>query len=445
MHPVLVRAGTGDFYQGSQIRFSPDIQVARDGRLGDNLIQTDYTNFAPRLGVAWNPSTNWVIRGGLGRFFVQDIGNIAFDKQRNIQGRVTVNSTSTALRTTWQDPLNSAATTVCNTAPEVLCVVRPLVLTDQVDRKTPYVYQFTGAVEHQINSQTGIEASYLLTEGHQLQRWINLANQAVPGTTAVELRSPFPEFGLFQGAANVGYSHYKSLGVKFTRRYSQGLTVLSSYTLSKSTDNGSGIRTNGTDPLNPQNSYCLSCEDGPSVFDQRHRLVTSVVFDTPVGPGRRYLSDGVLGNVIGGWKIASVVTLGSGFPLTVSAGEDTANIGNCCRPNRVVGVDTALDNPTVAKWFNTAAYARAAQGTFGTAGRGEVRGPGLFTFDFSLLKEIHFGGSQPYLELRAEAFNVLNHPNWGEPNATLSNVAFGRISTTRGDMRQIQLGLKLIF
>ena len=63
MHPVLVRAGTGDFYQGSQIRFSPDIQVARDGRLGDNLIQTDYTNFAPRVGVAWNPSTNWVIRG----------------------------------------------------------------------------------------------------------------------------------------------------------------------------------------------------------------------------------------------------------------------------------------------------------------------------------------------------------------------------------------------
>ena len=79
-------------------------------------------------------------------------------------------------------------------------------------------------------------------------------------------RSPFPEFGLFQGAANVGYSEYNSLGVKLTRRYSAGLTVLGAYTFSKSTDNGSGIRTLGTDPLNPQNSYCLSCEDGPSVF-----------------------------------------------------------------------------------------------------------------------------------------------------------------------------------
>jgi len=444
LHPVLIRAGNGDFYEDAQIRFSPDIQVARDGRLGDSLIQTNYTNFAPRLGVAWNPSTNWVVRGGLGRFFVQDIGNIVFDKQRNLQGRVTVSSTSTALRTTWADPLNSAATTVCNTPPEVLCIVRPLVLTDQIDRKTPYVDQVDASVEHQFNATTGIEVSVLHTNGRDLQRWINLANQGVPGTTPVEQRSPFPEFGLFQGAANVGYSQYNSLGVKFTRRYSRGLTVLSSYTLSKSTDNGSGIRTNGTDPLNPQNSYCLSCEDGLSVFDQRHRFVTSVVYDIPVGPGRRYLSEGALANVIGGWKFTSVVTLGSGFPLTVSAGEDSANIGNCCRPNRVVGVSTELDNATVDKWFNTAAYARAAQGTFGTAGRSEVIGPGIFNCDFSMLKEIRFG-RRPYLEFRAEAFNVLNHPNWGEPNTTLSNVAFGRISSTRGDMRQIQFGLKLIF
>ena len=444
LHPVLVRVGSGDFYEGAQIRFSPDIQVARDGRLGDNLIQTDYTNFAPRLGVAWNAAENWVVRGGAGRFFVQDIGNIVFDKQRNLQGRVTVNSTSTAIRTTWADPLNSAATSVCNTPSDVLCIVRPLVLTDQIDRKTPYVDQADASIEHQFNASTGIEVSYLHTQGNLLQRWINLANQPVPGTTPVEQRSPFPEFGLFQGAANVGYSHYNSLGVKFTRRYSKGLTVLSSYTLSKSTDNGSGIRTNGTDPLNPQNSYCLSCEDGLSVFDQRHRFVTSVVYDMPVGPGRRYLSTGGLGNVIGGWKLTSVVTLGSGFPLTVSAGEDSANIGNCCRPNRDFSVSTSLDDPTVDKWFNTAAYSRAAQGTFGTAGRSEVIGPGIFNVDFSMLKEIRFG-RQPYLEFRVEAFNVLNHPNWGEPNTTLSSVAFGRVSSTRGDMRQIQLGLKLLF
>ena len=89
--------------------------------------------------------------------------------------------------------------------------------------------------------------------------------------------------------------------MKLTRRYSAGLTVLGAYTFSKSTDNGSGIRTLGTDPLNPQNSYCLSCEDGPSVFDQRHRFVTSVVYDLPFGPDRKYLSEGSAGQ--GDWRL----------------------------------------------------------------------------------------------------------------------------------------------
>jgi hypothetical protein len=444
LHPVLVRAGTGDFYEDANIRFAPDIQIARDGRLGDSLIHVDKTNFAPRLGLSWSPTPNWVARGGVGRFFVQDIGNIVFDKNRNLNGRLTVQSTSAIFRSTWSDPFNFAGSNVCNTPPGVLCVVRPLVLTDQVDRKTPHVDEGEFSVERQLSNNMSVEVSYLHTEGHQLQRWVNLANQPVPGTSGTEERSPFPEFGLFQGAANVGYSHYNSLGVKFTRRYSAGLTVLGAYTLSKSTDNGSGIRVLGTDPLNPQNSYCLSCEDGLSVFDQRHRFVTSVVYDLPFGTGRRLLASGPLSEVVGGWKMTSVVTIGTGFPLTVSAGEDSANVGNCCRPNRDFNVSTAIDDPTIDKWFNVAAYSRATNGTFGTAGRSEVIGPGIKNWDFSLSKEFHFA-RQPYLEFRAEAFNLLNHPNWGDPNTTLNNAAFGKISSTRTDMRQLQFGLKLVF
>jgi len=444
LHPVLVRSGTGDFYENANIRFAPDIQVARDGRFGKRLIKADYTNFAPRLGLTWSPTASWVLRTGVGRFYVQDIGNIVFDKNRNIQGRLTVQSTATNLISTWKDPFNFGAANPCNTPAGTLCVVRPLVLTDQIDRKTPYVDQYEATVERQLAANTSLEVSYLGTQGHELQRWINLANQPVPGTANVAERSPFPEFGLFQGAANVGYSHYNSLGMKLTRRYSGGLTILGAYTLSKSWDNGSGIRTLGTDPLNPQSSYCLSCEDGPSVFDQRHRFVTSAVYDLPFGPGRRFLSNGALGSVIGGWKVTSVVTLASGFPLTVSAGEDTANIGNCCRPNRDFNVSTKLDNPTVDKFFNTAAYSRAPNGTFGTAGRSEVVGPGIKNWDFSLAKEFHLN-TQHYVEFRFEAFNFLNRPNFGDPNTSLSSVAFGRISSTRTDMRQLQFGLKYVF
>ena len=152
--------------------------------------------------------------------------------------------------------------------------------------------------------------------------------------------------------------------------------------------------------------------------------MTSVVYDLPFGPDRRYLNQGgVVGGVVGGWKVTSVVTLASGFPLTVSAGEDTANIGNCCRPNRDFTVSTKSDNPTIDRWFNTSAYSRAPNGTFGTAGRSEVTGPGIMNWDFSLLREFHFGDG-PHLEFRFEAFNFLNNPNWAEPNTTYSSVAF---------------------
>ena len=139
--------------------------------------------------------------------------------------------------------------------------------------------------------------------------------------------------------------------------------------------------------------------------------------------------DGVMGHyalskIVGGWKVTSAVTLTSGFPLTVSAGEETANIGNCCRPNRDFTVSTKADDQTVDRWFNTAAYSRAPNGTFGTAGRSEIIGPGIKNWDFSLSKQFPFADLR-YVELRFETFNFLNNPNWGDPNTNLSNMAFG--------------------
>ena len=132
------------------------------------------------------------------------------------------------------------------------------------------------------------------------------------------------------------------------------------------------------------------------------------------------------------------------FPLTVSAGEDTANIGNCWPPNRDFNVSTKSDNPTIDRWFNTSAYSRAPNGTFCMGRTQRSHRPGIMNWDFSPLREFHFGDG-PHLEFRFEAFNFLNNPNWAEPNTSLSSVAFGRISATRTDMRQLQFGLKFVF
>src|SRR5262249_45890812 len=156
-------------------------------------------------------------------------------------------------------------------------------------------------------SNTTLEIGYFGNRGHRLQRFITL-NQPAPGLSdPILARAPYPELGNFQYVASVGQSHYHSLAAKITRRLASGLQGLVSYTLSQSMDNGSGIRTLGTDPLKPQQGDCVSCEWGLSVFDTRHRLVTSFLYDLPAGSGRRYLQSGLLHDILGGWQIGGIL------------------------------------------------------------------------------------------------------------------------------------------
>src|SRR5262249_46581935 len=160
---------------------------------------------------------------------------------------------------------------------------------------------------------------------------------------------------------------YHSLAVKVTRRYANGLTILSAYTYSKSIDNGSGVRTLGSDALYPQNAYCLSCERGRSIFDQRQRFVTSVVYALPFGTGRKYMNHGVLGRVAGGWDVNSIFTLATGFPLNVVPGSDRSQTSTGYDRTNATGVNPKLDNPNPNQWLNIAAFALQPLNTYGNA------------------------------------------------------------------------------
>jgi len=221
--------------------------------------------------------------------------------------------------------------------------------------------------------------------------------------------------------------------------------VLGGYTWSKSTDNGSGIRVLNGDTLFPQNSFCLECEWGLSVFDVRHRFVSSVLYELPFGNGKPFMQTGVGAAILGGWQVSTIISKSSGFPRTAYVGTDRSNTGaGQDRPN-VTGQDPVLpgDQRTIARWFNTDAFVTQAAGTWGNAGRNNFFGPGILNVDTSIIRNFRMGSKT--LQLRLEAFNALNNPIWNDPNTTLSSPLYGTINSTRKPMREVQLGLKFVF
>src|SRR5215475_662319 len=281
--------------------------------------------------------------------------------------------------------------------------------------------QFLFNVQRQFGSDWVLEGSYLGTVSHHLYGFQN-ANQAIPygylgtGSTPVASRVPFANYGVIQLVADGANGNYNSLSFKVTRRFSKGLSVISSYTYSKSIDETSGIRVQGFDTLYPQNSNCIRCERGLSAFDVRNRSVTSVLYDLPVGKGRMLnIGNRVANAIIGGWELGGILTLQSGVPGDVNlGGTDNASTGNSGydRPN-FTGVSPYLDNKTPSRWLNPAAYTEPGPGLWGNV----VQGPGIINFD----GEIHKQFKMPYwenhvLQFRIETFNTFNHPNWGMPS-----------------------------
>src|ERR1700682_1724424 len=379
LHPTVIRIGSGPFYANSQVVFDPAVPVARDGRLGDRLVSSDYTNFAPRLGIAWSPSAKWTLRAGAGIFYVQDQGNPRFDMGRTIAGRKRDIATGNEL--TFEHPFLSSGTNTCGVpSPPFVCISTPQIFANMYQRQTPYVEKYELNIQRQLTGSLVAEIGYLGSQGHRLERLYYL-NQPVPGTTSVASRAPFPELGIIQEVGNVIDSNYNSLSAKLPRRLSGGLTFLTGYTFSKSIDDGSGVRVIGTDGVHPQDSRCLSCERSRSIFDARQRFVGSVLYALPAGKGRKFLTHGIAAALAGGWELSSIVTVSTGFPIYIIDGKDQSNtaVGND-RPN-ATGISTKLSNPTTGQWFNIQAFALQSLGTFGNVGRNVATSPGIFRWD----------------------------------------------------------------
>ncbi|HLY62410.1 MAG TPA: TonB-dependent receptor, partial [Terriglobia bacterium] len=460
--PCIIENGSGSF-NGGNVVFPTVAQggvcTARDGRLGQNLVNSDHTDFAPRLGIAWSPTSNWTVRVGAGIFYTQDTGNPVFDMSRSLSGKFQVTETNNNL--TFENPFAAnGVANACGVSAPLVCVPTPTLVSTYYGRETPSVEEYELNVQRQLGRNTALEIGYLGTQGHHLPRYIYF-NAAAPGPGSQLSREAWPNFNNTVENIGIVNSNYNAFSAKVTRRMSSGFTYLVGYTYSKSIDDGSGLRTLGTDQIGAQNSYCLKCERGLSIFDQKHRFVASTLYQLPFGRGRSYLNHGLAGAIAGGWELGTIWSIASGSPVDIGDGTCQSNIGASCmdRPNAVAGQLSKLSNPTPHEWFNVQAFALQPQYTFGNLGRNTVIGPPLFSVDSSLKKDVRFT-ERLNLQLRLDAFNVFNHPNFGSPNNGLvanklnangvpipGSGGFGTITSLNSgvSMRQLQVSLKLVF
>ena len=452
-YPQFIREGScsGSPYEGISIRW-PAINVLCDGRLGNNLVQTDRNDFAPRIGLSYSPNSKWVIRLGGGMFYNQDTGNPRFDMARNIAGRIRVNANPQSNNLTWANALASVAGGVAN-------ITAPYAFENKYDRRTPYSFEYLLNIQRELGHNWVVEAGYLGSISRHLE-FLRAVNESLPGTVGnVNSRAPYPTFGRIQLVDNGANGAYNSFAIKATKRFSNGFTVLSSYTFSKSQDDSSGIRVQGGDTLFPQNSYCRKCEWALSAFDERHRFVTSTLYDLPIGKGRKMdVSNPFLNGIVGGWQAGGILTLQSGFAVTPGVGgaDRSGNGAGFDRPD-ATGITPYLSSPVPSRWWPAvllpdgkpnpgSAFTPNVPGSFGNAGRNSLIGPKYFTMDFSAHKEFKmFYRDTHQLQFRLEAFNVMNHPVWGIPNTNVTSSGFGTVTGTAVSMRQLQLALKYSF
>ncbi len=404
--------------------------------------EADKNNFAPRLGFAWT-------LGGEGRTVLRGGYGVYYDQSGLAPGEALYfNSPYFDFNLFF--PLPGLPLTLDNPFPSFFPFALPdSALAIQRDLRTAYMQHWNLNVQQQLGRSRVLEVAYVGSKGTKLLSARDI-NQGQPNALGFVLR-PVPQFddiNILESRAN---SNYHSLQARFQQRLSEGLSMLASYTWSKSIDDASNFFTSAGDPNFPQDSFNTRAERGRSNFDVRHRLSVSYSYELPFGRGRAFLSDnGWLSTVLSGWETYGIVTLQTGRPFTVALLSDIDNSGTGRsglgfgandRPN-VIG-NPALQNPNPEQWFNTAAFAFAPRGTFGNAGRNILDGPGYENINASLVKNTALS-ERFNLQLRAEVFNLFNHPNFNLPDNFLGSPTFGRITSAR-EPRHIQFGVKLLF
>jgi hypothetical protein len=417
-----------------------------DPQLPSNVIDPNWKNFAPRFGFAYDLFGNGrtAIRGGYGIFF-DAIRSINLNRFPLIQPYVL---DTTIFDVPLDDPWAGKSPypfipPSTEAEKKAYKFVTPAATTSfNHDFRTPYSQQWNFNIQQQLPFDTVVTTAYVASKSSRLFGSHNI-NPAVyrPGATAgnTQARRIYQDFGTIEDESTVGYSQYHSFQLTVNKRFSRGFTLLGSYTFSK--DVGS-TSPQGEGSLGTRDPNNWNLEKGLMGTDRTHILAISSVWMLPSPAGNKALSA-----IVGGWQLTGIYTASTGAPLKVSAGTDRSLTGQNLDTADLVGDWRISESRTreqeILKWFNTAAFALPAFGTFGTAGVNIVRGPAASNLDLALFKNFQVKERFRF-QFRVEFFNSLNHTVLGNPNTAFNNANFGRILST-GTPRVGELGLKLTF
>ncbi len=435
--------------------------------------------FGPRVGMAWDVFGNGktAIRAGFGTYYslIDDL-SFLLNSIPPYNGSLSFTGSLPAI---VPFKANSPVPPTCGPGVAPPCTTyAPQGV--QPDAKTPTVEEWRFGVEQQLDRNTALRVSYVGSHGYHgflsvdpnsvspqicanpagcASGGIGTASGTVPqGAQYIPKTpsrpNPYLSAGFFWYTE--GNTSYNALQVDVVRRLSRGLQFRANYTWSKNLDVNSALT---IAQANNQPQMVMDRNDprrdwGRSALDNTHQASISGQWELPFGKGKQWMRNAgaFADKVVGGWQLNGIFTALSGFPFTPLIGSNRSGDGDIRNPDRP-SLNPAFTGPIVTgnprQWYNPAAFILPAVGTWGNLGRGVFTGPGLAELDMSLFKNISLA-ERKRLQFRAEFFNLVNHTNLGNPNATAfsgtsPSASAGLITATATTSRQIQFGLKLSF
>jgi hypothetical protein len=449
------RQANFDLQTGEQI-------LAQDGSIEDRALYKPYKKgFEPRVGFAWSVTDRLVLRGGYGiSQYMEGTGSnlrLPLNPPYFFESDVRYDQTTGA---------GSITTGFLGLVPRDQVSGQPRAWDPNL--RPQFTQQWNVFTEYQLTSGMSAQVGYV---GHHATHLVTPVegNQPLPGvgdpTTWAPLDRRRPLFAALPLVTNIsttasrGRSNYNALQASVRQRQWSGLEFMASYTFGKILTNNLGYY--GSAGVAAEGAYWVNAYDeeanyGRAFHDIRHNFVFAANYELPWGKGKKWGTDwsGLTNGILGGWKVSAIFQARTGFPITVQnsdrrslQGTRSAEwpncIGNPVPSNQSITSDP--NAPSDSKWLDINAFQKAALGTFGNCGIGIADAPGYTNVDASLSKRFGMGSTR-YLEFRAEAFNLLNHPQFGPPGRDINTPStFGIITSTVGAPRVVELVVKFFF